>query len=169
MNKQNILGMWDQMRMYHGLMLRVIDQIPADKLDATPVAGMRSVKQIVVHMYTGVAAFPQSVLTGSVGQYDDKAAAAAITTKEQLTAFVQEQWTIGDKAAHAATDAQFGGMVSTPWGATYPGFAMFGFAHDEFLHHRGQVYVFLRSFGVEPLMNWDFDHNADEYKPKQHA
>lgn len=169
MNKQIILGMWDQMRMRHGLTLRLIDQIPAGQLDAHPVANMRSIKEIVVHMYTSVSAFPQAVVDGSVGKYDDKAAAAAITTKEQLTAFAQEQWTIGDKAAHAVTDAQLTSMVSTPWGATYPGFVMFSFMTDEYLHHRGQMYVFLRAFGVEPLMNWDFEHNADEYKPAQHV
>lgn len=169
MNKQTILGMWDQMRLRHGLTLRLIDQIPADKLDTHPVPAMRSIKEIVVHMYTGVSAFPASVLTGSVGSYDDKAAADAITTKEQLVAFVHEQWAIGDKAAQQVTDAQLAGMVTTPWGATYPGFVMFGFTTDEYLHHRGQMYVYLRTFGIQPLMNWDFDNNAEEYRPKQLA
>ena len=169
MNQQTKLEVWDQMRMRHGLTLRLIDQIPAEKLDAHPIPGMRSAKEILVHMYCAVGLFPSAVLTGSVANQDEKAIAAGITTKEQLKAFANEQWAIGDKAANAATDAQLAGMVSTPWGATYPGFAMFSFVADEYLHHRGQLYVFLRAFGIEPLMNWDFANNAPEFQPQQHA
>ena len=40
---------------------------------------------------------------------------------------------------------------------------------DEYLHHRGQLYAFLRQFGIEPPMNWDFEGSAPAYQPKQHA
>ena len=40
--------------------------------------------------------------------------------------------------------------VSTPWGDSFPGVVMFGFLYDEFLHHRGQLYAYARTFGIEP-------------------
>lgn len=169
MKKQDQLMQWDMMRQRHGITLRVIDQIPADKLASHPIAGMRTPVELIVHFYAGVKVFAESVLHGSVEHFDEKGAVAAITTREQLVAFVNQAWAAGDKAAQAATDAQLGSMVSTPWGDKFPGFAMFGIINDEYLHHRGQLYAFVRAFGIEPVMVWDFEHNAPEYKPRQHA
>jgi uncharacterized damage-inducible protein DinB len=169
MNLQTHLALWDQMRLRHGITLRVLEQIPADKLGAHPIAGMRTPIELVVHMYSGVKLFSESVLNGSVAAYDEKAAAAGITTKAQLLAFVNDAWTSGDKAARAVTEAQLGGIVSTPWGDKFPGFAMFGVVNDEYLHHRGQLYAFVRALGIEPVMVWDFEHSTPEYRPAQHA
>lgn len=169
MNVQTHLALWNLMRPRHGITLRLIEQIPADKLGAHPIAGMRTPIELLVHMYAGVKLFSESVLSGSVAKYDEKAAAAAIVTREQLLAFVNDAWIAGDKAARAVTEAQLGGTVDTPWGDKFPGFAMFGFVNDEYLHHRGQLYAFVRVLGVEPLMMWDFEHNAPEYRPAQHA
>lgn len=168
MNKQSHLMMWDQQRMRHGITLRVLDQLPADKVTAHPIPGMRSPIELVVHMYLALEFFPKSVLDGSLGGYDEKPILAGITTKDQLIAFVKQQWAKGDAHAQAVTDAQLGSIVKTPWG-DFPGMAMFGILYDEYLHHRGQLYAFVRAFGLEPVMVWDFDHNAAEYQPKQHA
>lgn len=169
MNKQSHLAAWDMMRLRHGITLRLIEQFPADGLASHPIAGMRTPIEILVHMYLGAELIAGSVLTGSLVSGDEKAAVASITNREQLLAFVSKCWAAADKNAHAATDAQLAGMVSTPWGESYPGFAMFGFISDEYLHHRGQLYAYLRTFGIEPLMVWDFDHSAPEFQPKQHA
>jgi uncharacterized damage-inducible protein DinB len=82
---------------------------------------------------------------------------------------VNDAWAAGDKAAHAVTDAQLAGTVKTPWGDSFPGFAMFGIINDEYLHHRGQLYAFVRAMGIEPLMVWDFEHSAEAFRPRQHA
>ena len=34
MNQQTHMRLWDQMRLRHGIALRVIEQVPADKLGA---------------------------------------------------------------------------------------------------------------------------------------
>jgi uncharacterized damage-inducible protein DinB len=169
MNQQTHLMLWDQMRLRHGIALRVIEQVPADKLGAHPIQGMRTPLELVVHMYAGVKLFSESVLSGSVQKYDEKAAVAGIQTREQLLAYVADAWSAGDKAARAVTEAQLNGMVSTPWGDPFPGFAMFGIVNDEYLHHRGQLYAFVRALGIEPVMLWDLEHSAPEYRPRQHA
>jgi uncharacterized damage-inducible protein DinB len=169
MNKQGHLMMWDQMRMRHGITLRVIDQIPADKLASHPIAGMRTPVELLVHMYASMVAFTDSVLKGSVAPYDEKDTVASIKTREQLVAFVTKSWVAADKDAHAVTDAQLGSMVKTPWGDSFPGFAMYGIIADEYLHHRGQLYAYIRTYGIEPVMVWDFEHNAAEFQPREHA
>ena len=57
-------------------------------------------------------------------------------------------------------------MAKTPYGRDMAGEALMGITEDEFLHHRGQLYAFLRALGAEPPFLWDFEHNAPEYQPK---
>lgn len=168
MNRQIHLAMWDQQRMRHGITLRVLDQIPADKISSHPIAGMRSPLELVVHMYMGARMFSEAGAKGALGHYDEKSVLAGVTTKDQLVAFVNEAWAAADANAKAATDASLTTAIKTPWG-DFTGMAMMGILYDEYLHHRGQLYAFVRALGAEPVMMWDFDHNADAFKPGAHA
>ena len=169
MNKQSHLSAWDQMRLRHGITLRVLDQVPEDKLTSHPIPGMRTPVELIVHMYASLEQLSDSVLKGTMAEFDEKAAVAAITTKAQLLAFVNEKWATGDRKARSATDVQLGATVKPTWGGSYPGAAIIGFIHDEYLHHRGQLYAFVRVFGLEPVMLWDYEHNAPEFGLKAHA
>lgn len=164
MSRLSHLTAWDQMRMRHGVTLRLLEQVPAGKLTSHPIAGMRTPVELVVHVYASMRQLAESVRTGTLAEFDEAAAAAAITTPQQLLAFVSEAWAAADREARKVTDVQLGATVKAPWGA-FPGSAMYGFVHDEYLHHRGQLYAFVRTFGIEPVMVWDFDHNAPEFRP----
>jgi uncharacterized damage-inducible protein DinB len=37
--------------------------------------------------------------------------------------------------------------------------------NEEFVHHRGQLYVYARLFGVAPPSIWSFEENAAEFRP----
>ena len=130
---------------------------------------MRTPVELLVHMYAGIESLADGVLTGRCGTPDEKSVVDTITTRAQLLDYVRRTWASGDKKARQVTDAQLAGLVKTPWGEPFPGAAMIGFIHDEFLHHRGQLYAFVRTYGTEPVMVWDFDHNAREFQPKQHS
>lgn len=162
------LTMWDQMRMRHGITLRVLDQIPADKLATHPIPGMRTPIELVVHMYTYVKVFTESVIKGKLPEIDEKTAVAGIKTKEQLLSFVNAAWNVADRNANAVTEKQLEATVKSAWG-NFPGYMMFGMLYDEYLHHRGQLYAFVRVFGIEPVMLWDFDHNASEFRSREQA
>jgi uncharacterized damage-inducible protein DinB len=167
MNKASLAPIWDMMRLRHGIGLRCVQALPADQLDAHPIKDMRTPKELVVHMYNFVRAASESVLAGTVTM-DDKAGLPRISTKDDLIAYVQECWKAADAAFAKITDAQLAAKVKAPWGDT-PGFMMITAVPDEYLHHRGQFYAMLRQLGAEPPMNWDFEHNAPELQPKQHA
>lgn len=167
MNKASLAPIWDMMRLRHGIGLRCVQALPADQLDSRPIRGMRTPKELLVHIYSFVRSGPESVLAGTVTM-DDKAPLANLKTKDDLIAYVQECWRAADAAFAKITDAQLAAMVKAPWGGT-PGFMMITTVPDEYLHHRGQLYAMLRQLGVEPPMNWDFEHNAPELQPKQHA
>lgn len=167
MNKASLSPVWDMMRLRHGIGLRCIQALPAEQIDAKPIAGMRSPKELAVHMYGFIQAATDAVLTGTISM-DEKAEIAKVKTKDDLVTYAQQCWQAGDAAFARATDAQFASVIKAPWG-DMPGFMMITTIPDEYLHHRGQLYAMLRQLGVEPPMNWDFEHNAPELQPKQHA
>lgn len=164
MNKQVHLGSWEMMRLRHGITLRVVDQLSDAQLTSTPIAGMRTPLELVVHFYSGMKQMLDAVVSGSLGESVEKSVLEKVKTKAQLLAYMAETWTASNAVARGLTDAQIGGLVKTPWGEPFPGFAILGFIYDEYLHHRGQLYAFVRTFGIEPVMLWDFDHNAPEFQ-----
>ncbi len=170
MNKQTLDQMFNHLLQVHGVGMRIIDLIPPDKIDAHPIPGMRTPKELVVHMYAMVVReMAEGVLRGNITELDEKAICERIKTHADLVRFAKESWSAGEAARAKITDQHLSAIVQTPWDFKAPGYIMFGITHDEYLHHRGQLYAFLRVFGIEPIMMWDFGHNAPEYQPKQTA
>jgi uncharacterized damage-inducible protein DinB len=170
MNRDQLLQMWDHLRKVHGIGVRLIEAIPADQLDSHPIANMRTPKELVVHMYaTVVREIAEGTVRGEIrnSESTEKDTVAQLRTPADLLAFVKESWQAADRAVQNVTDAQLQKMVPTPWNFTAPGFVMFGITHDEYLHHRGQLYAYTRALGLTPPMMWDFSHNAPEYQPKE--
>jgi len=168
MSLQTHLAGWDQQRLRHGITLRLLEQIPEEKLTGRPIAQMRTPVELVVHFYSGTRLFAESVQTGNLAPFDEAAAVTAITRRKQLLDSVKQQWAAADAAATRVTEKQLESVVTTPWGE-FPGAAMIGILYTEYVHHRGQLYACLRVMGIEPVMMWDFEHNATEFQPKEHA
>lgn len=169
MNKQAALGMWDMQRQRFGLAIRAIEAIPADKINATLVPGMRTPLELTAHMMIVNTGCAESLLSGEFVSESHADVVKRVTTRDQLVAYMKESWAAAQKAVDACTDAQLLAMVKTPWGSDFPGFVMLGIAADELLHHRGQLYTYVRLCGIEPPMIWDFEHSAPEFQPKAHA
>ena len=85
MNKQALMGMWDHFRQVHGVTLRAIDKLPADKIDSHPVANMRTPRELVIHTYMYLGAIPESVHKGSLTAEDTKEPMDTVKTKAELT------------------------------------------------------------------------------------
>ena len=167
MKKSTLDVLWDVMRMRHGVGIRCVEALPADQLDAHPVKDMRTPKELVVHMYTFLRAAPESIFSGTL-EYDEQKELAGIRTKQDLVKFAEHCWQAADAAVAKLTDAQLAASVKTPWGEMKAS-VMIGSVQEEYLHHRGQLYAFLRQLGVEPPVSYDFDANAPEFRPKQHS
>ena len=174
MNKQTLLQMWDHLRQGHGIALRVITALPADKLDSHPIPNMRTPKELVVHLYNDVfKAMAEGVRRGDLildmSRETEKKIAAGIKSRDELVKYARDTWNTTDMIVASITDAQLATEVKTPFGMNFPGFIIFGITNDEFFHHRGQLYAFSRALGVEPPMMWDFEHNEPAFQPKAQA
>ena len=166
MNKDQLNMMWDHLRQAHGITLRVIAAIPADKIDATPIPKMRTTKEMVTHTYAMVVReIVEGVARGKINELDEKSIVAGIKNQADLLNFATTQWNAASAVVAKLTDADLMKTIETPWNFSAPGFVMLNIINDEYFHHRGQLYAYVRAFGAEPPMMWDFEHNAPEYRP----
>jgi uncharacterized damage-inducible protein DinB len=168
MNQASIQSNWESFRRTVGIGLRAVAALPEDSLDKHPVPNMRTPKELVVHMFTMVREFPAGVRAGTLESFDEDAIPGGLATRADLLAYCNKAWADGDAIAPRLTDAQIGATVKTPWGE-FPGFALMQILGEEFLHHRGQLYVYQRALGVEGPMIYDFENNEAAFQPKAPA
>jgi uncharacterized damage-inducible protein DinB len=171
MTRQTFTPLWSHIREINGIAMRLVDGLPADRLDETPIPNMRSVKQLLVHMYGSMAkAVTLGIITGEIIQPVEGTVIAQLKTKDDVVRYCKECWSAADQAAAKVTDAQLAATVKTPWGMNMPGWMCGSVVQDELLHHRGQLYCFARALGAKEVpMMWDFANNAPEYQAKAGA
>ncbi len=167
MNKRALDGFWDQFRQKYGVYLRLLDLIPADSYQSQPVPGLRSAAELAVHVSgTVVRDLARGIATGSVTA--DEGAEPRLAKeldKPGLIAFARQCFDEADVAVARIGDAELQAIVSTPWKMNWPGWVGFSIMNDEFVHHRGQLYVYARLFSVAPPFIWSFGENTAEFRP----
>jgi uncharacterized damage-inducible protein DinB len=162
------LKLWNRLRVLNGIALRCVEALPADSLDQHPIPNMRTPKELTVHLYGMIVeAMGVGIVKGEITAYDEAAACASIRTRDELVKWCRERWANADRAMQTITDEQASGPVKTPWGFDAPGYGMLIGLNEEFLHHRGQLYAYLRALGAEPPVNWDFENSEPEFRPRQ--
>ena len=168
MNKAQLLQWWEHFRTVNGITMRAIQAIPADKIDARPCLQMRTPKELITHMYNTMRIVADGIGKGEfqMSEEDDVKAAAGFHSLDEIKRFALDSWKSADKAIQSLPDEKVMGMVKTPWGHTFPGFVLVQIIYDEHLHHRGQLYAYLRQMGIEPPFIWDFEHNSPEFQPR---
>lgn len=173
MDKQSLMQTWDHLRQANGVGLRLIEMIPEAKLDATVIPGMRTPKELAVHMYGQVIReVAEGALNGEIRnetEKNEKQIAAGLKTRVELLRYCRECWSAADRAMNAMTDERLMNQTKTPWGMEFPAFVAYTIMNDEYFHHRGQMYAYVRTLGIEPPHMWHFDQNAVEFQPKAAA
>jgi len=168
MNQRTLTQMWDMVRQHHGIGIRAIERLPEDKLDSHPIPNMRTPKELVVHLY-GMAM--RNLVVGSyegrLEELDEPGTVAKIKTKAELLAYCRDCWESSNRTIASFTDEKLDAMVETPWGSPLQASRLLNATHEEYLHHRGQLYAYLRALGVEPPDLYDFKGNAPEFQPRQ--
>jgi len=168
-DKQTLTQMWDQTRQKYGIYLRLLDEIPEGKYHTHPAPGMRTPAELVAHVSgTVIRDTSMGVAKGEITADEDAEAgvAAGFKTKADMMAFARTCWDQADAAVRKIGDKELQAVVGTPWGMSFPGWVGFNIQNDEFLHHRGQLFVFARLCGAQnPPFIWGFAENAPEYQP----
>lgn len=166
MNRATLGYMWEEFRLINGVTLRVIQALPKDKIDAHPIPNMRTPKELVAHMGTMMKTVTEGVAKGAIAADEKAESGAGLKSHEDMVRYIQDCWKAADRTVKSLTDAQLQAMVKTPWGMDFPGHVCATIVYDEHLHHRGQLYAYLRALGVEPPFMWDFENSAPEFQPR---
>ena len=169
MNKQWLDGMWDHMRQKYGIYLRVLEAIPADRFGSHPVPGMRTPSELVVHTSGSIVRdIAEGVASGTIGAEEagEGTVVEGLESKEDVLDFARACWNRADAAIAKVGDEQLAGGVNNPWGIPLNGTFALVVLNDEFLHHRGQLYTYVRACGAEPPFMWGFEDNGEGFRPR---
>jgi uncharacterized damage-inducible protein DinB len=167
MNLAYIRTLWEEMRHVTGITLRAIDAVPADKIDVRPIANMRTPKELVCHMAETMRSCAIGTTTGKVVTDENAEKGHGINSRADLVRKMEDAWKAADAAVRSLTEDKATAAVDTPWNFSPPAWVIIQIIFDEHLHHRGQLYAFLRALDVEPPFLWDFENSAPEFRPKQ--
>src|SRR5215813_10471036 len=66
MNKQALLIQYGYFKMVHGVTLRTIGTFSNEELDYRPKSGMRSVRELILHIYGMLNSFSKGVMQGKI-------------------------------------------------------------------------------------------------------
>jgi uncharacterized damage-inducible protein DinB len=168
MNKEALLGQRAYFKMVHGVTLRLIQAFADADLDFRPQPGMRSVRELFLHMYgmeKGWAAnirkpkFEAAEENKAIPETEEgKTEVAKLKTVADVAAFARQSHQALDETLEAITAEELAGNVETPFG-TFPRWQMFTFAYDEHWHHRGQLYTYARLLGKDVPMLYDYENS----------
>ena len=168
MNKQWLDGMWDHMRQKYGIYLRVLEAIPSERFADQPVPNMRTPTQMVVHTSGSILRdIAEGVASGAIkaDEAGEDAVADRLGSKAEVLDFARTCWERADAAIASVGDEELSGPVDNPWGIPLNGTFAMVVLNDEFLHHRGQLYAFVRALGGEPPFMWGFGDNPSGFQP----
>lgn len=169
MNKPTLDRRWDLIRQQYGIYVRLLEAIPEERLRDNVVLGMRTPAELIAHTSgTIVRDFARGIASGEIQKAaDEKAVASALSSRQKALDFAQECWDDASSAMSAVGEKELETTVKTPWNMSFPGKAVLNMLSDEFLHHRGQLYVYARAAGGEPPFLWSFDKNAAGFAPRR--
>jgi len=168
MNREWLERMWDHMRQKYGIYLRVLEAIPANRYDEHPVEGMRTPAQMVAHVSGSIVRdIAEGVASGTIAadEAGEDAVAESLASKQDVLGFARACWSRAAAAIAGVGDEALAGQVDNPWGMPLDGTFAVVILNEEFLHHRGQLYAYVRACGGEPPFMWGFEENPVGFRP----
>lgn len=144
MDKEAILRYWSNVR---HLTLRLLDEFPTDKFDYRPAAEIMTVSQLFRHILNVEIYIRDGFVTGE--WKEPSAVPNTFFEKEMLRDKLkfENQKTI--QMLSEVPDGKFLKVHQTPYGEV-SGEILLLVAIDEEIHHRGNLYTYLRCLGKIP-------------------
>ena len=144
MTKNAVLKYWQNVRK---LTMRIFDLFPENMFDYRPVENVRSVAEQFDHILVVELFARIGILTNewSLAPFSGERDRSRSTLREKL--YSENKKTIG--MFRLLPDGQFLKIYNTPFGAI-TGEVVIYETIDEEIHHRGNLYTYLRLLGIEP-------------------
>ncbi|HEY3405701.1 MAG TPA: DinB family protein [Ohtaekwangia sp.] len=134
---------------------RVFEAFPEDKLFTYSVGGMRPVSELASELLTLGAPGIRGVVEGTWSDYMKAQASFKFTNKKELLALwdksteeITALWPQISEERFNEVDKFFGQWEGRIYWSVF-------YLIDNEIHHRAQIYVYLRSLGIEPPAFWE--------------
>jgi uncharacterized damage-inducible protein DinB len=148
LSAEEVLRHWQGHR---GLTRRTIEAFPEDKLFSFSVGGMRPFAELALEFIRMAVPIVDGVATGKWVEYSPTKPG----TKAELLALWDEQTKQLEEKFPAIPPHRFAEIDKAFGQWEMSGIATIQYAVDNEIHHRGQGYVYLRAFGIEPPHFWE--------------
>jgi uncharacterized damage-inducible protein DinB len=168
MKKEGLLGQYAYFKMVHGVTLRLIGTFDDKDIDYRPAPGVRSVRELITHIYGMKRTFSEGVrkgkLTADIENYAipeteaGRMTVVSLKTVTDLQDFARKNFRTIEETLAEMTDERLAQPLESPFG-TYPTWQYFAFIYDEHWHHRGQLCTYARLLGKEPPMLYDYENS----------
>jgi uncharacterized damage-inducible protein DinB len=143
--------------------LKVFDKafllIPPERLDFRPTPVSMSARELGGHVYQAIYVLTRAAATGECRRADLEDLPLdlkKIERAEDLVAYGRQVKEYVRGALANLTEADLARLTRNELGPSAPGFVSMSMAYEEALHHRGQLMLYLRMMGIEPLRPYDY-------------
>ena len=158
MTKHELSVVFNRLAMSHKVTRKVLQAIPEDKLDFRATPEMRTVRELVLHMYGSPVGMVEAIPRGELTMADYQAGEDIkhAPDKETMIAYCDACMAQVLKIGEEISEEKLNSIIKCFYG-DFPIYEHLGFIYDEHWHHRGQLYVYLRLMGVQPPFLYDFE------------
>jgi len=151
MDKKQMLEMWQKLDNSQEVTLKAVASIPDGRLDWKPCPQVRTVKELVRHIYAWERLYTRAAKSGLLAQKDAaKEESTALKEKRELIAYAKKVHREATGIVKQLSERDLKRKVKLFFGMELPAGTCIAIIFDEHWHHRGQLYVYLRLLGVKP-------------------
>jgi len=143
MEIESFVSNWNRI---HKQTARVLQAAPADKLEWQPAVGMFTLRQLITHIPQAELMIARSALAGSMQKADLDLSNAGV--EEIVNAFDRNHAELAEEVSKL-TPEQVDEEVEA-FGHKMPRRVLLRVMTEHEIHHRGQLFTYLRLAGVEP-------------------
>ncbi|HSE97618.1 MAG TPA: DinB family protein, partial [Blastocatellia bacterium] len=130
----------------HKQTARVIQAAPADRLDWQPAEGMFTLRQLITHIPQAELTIIRSALAGSMQKVPLDLSTASVD--DIVSAFDSNHTQLAEEVSKLTPD-QLNDEVEM-FGRKMPRRVLLRAVTEHEIHHRGQLFTYLRLAGIEP-------------------
>lgn len=140
---KNFVSNWNRI---HKQTSRALRAAPADRMEWRPKEGMFTIRELVTHIPKAELMIARSALAGSAQKVELDL--SNLTPGEIADIFDRQHAELAEEVSKLGSE-QIGEPVEI-FGKSFPRLALLQGMTEHEIHHRGQLYAFLRLVDVEP-------------------
>ncbi|ASS66677.1 MULTISPECIES: DinB family protein [unclassified Paenibacillus] len=143
----DINGFIAEWRSHRNVLPQMLEQVTDEQLDMKPWEQAMSLSELVVHIAASMVVFAATVANGSFNPGDKP---SPIHTADELRAFAAAATEKAEELLRPIGREQLDREIDF-FGNAMPGHVLLQNAKDHEIHHKGQLFVYLRLAGIEKL------------------